>query len=228
MRPLPQDNSLLPDSTGLTVSRTSAKMLPDLVPRNIATGDVLQSHMVDFCLTIEPNNPHNMLKLLSMDAGPPTINQTTYEPMCLRPIAVAIETKTEKSPVTGRNQLAIWTKAWLNRINAFVPSKPPPPLPLLRIIGHSWFIMFAWEEEPVVTAPKQMSDPFTTDTSDDEPGQAARKKLVLMGDVLLGDTRSLIGIYKLLKGLRRLAAWANKEFREWFDNAIEEAVARQI
>jgi hypothetical protein len=48
---------------------------------------------------------------------------------------------------TGKNQLAVWTKTWLTRMSQLFPSAHCiPPLLLVRVVGRSWFLMFAWEE----------------------------------------------------------------------------------
>lgn len=38
----------------------------------------------------------------------------------------------------------------------------------------------------------------------------------LYGKFDMGETRSLTGVYKLLASLRRLAAWVELEFKDWF------------
>ncbi|KAI1735970.1 hypothetical protein F4680DRAFT_433700 [Xylaria scruposa] len=69
-----------------------------------------------------------------------------------RPIAIAVEAKVETAASTGESQLAIWTKAWLDRmcqLRGFPTNTDPgapPPLPLLRIWGDDWFVLFAYYE----------------------------------------------------------------------------------
>lgn len=114
-----------------------------------------------------------------------------YQPLRFRPIAIAVETKLETAAGTGANQLAIWTKAWLNRLKSLAPTRRPPPLPLLRNVGHSWFLPLAWVEEST-SALDAMDD-------DDERGESS---LIIAGDIPLGDTRSIVGTYKILATIR--------------------------
>lgn len=119
---------------------------------------------------------------------PPTFNHTMYEPLRNRPIAVSIETNSFN---TGMPQLAMWTHAWINRITELNPDTSMPTLPLVRVVGHNWFVLWAWREE----------------------GNSAR--MTITSDMPVGDTRSLTGIYSILAFLRELSRWADGVFRPW-------------
>lgn len=185
--------------------RTSARVLSSLVPTNIATGDAVKSRLVDFCLALEPTST---LERLVASQPPPlqTINQTTYGPLVLRPIAVAIETKPEASAESGNHQLATWTKAWMARAELMskwiMEHKPDgigeterqlPVLPLIRVVGHDWKLAFAWADKVL------------------DEGSS----VVIVSEIAMGSTSDLVHVYRLLASLRRLALWAHTDFRLW-------------
>ena len=45
-------------------------------------------------------------------------------------------------------------------------------------------------------------------------------KHVILGDIEIGNTRSLLGVYQLVKAVRWLALWAEQDFSTWILNAI--------
>ncbi|KAI0552218.1 hypothetical protein F4679DRAFT_581906 [Xylaria curta] len=79
---------------------TTAAIAPGLCPKtNILDGDgdgKVVPKMVDFCLTIEPNDLEQVQLICSRQpCGRDTINQSTYPPLRHRPIAIAVDTKVE-------------------------------------------------------------------------------------------------------------------------------------
>lgn len=42
----------------------------------------------------------------------------------------------------------------------------------------------------------------------------------MFGSVTLGDTASLLGVYRLLRALRMLADWAKSFFKEWWKSVM--------
>lgn len=71
-----------------------------------------------------------------------------YTPLIRAPVAVSIETKVlGGSPEEGRLQLAIWTAAWHQRMEALgIGGKGRPLLPTLPLIltmDHNWMLFFA-------------------------------------------------------------------------------------
>ena len=67
-------------------------------------------------------------------------------------------------------------------------------LPIITAQGHDWKSMLA--EMPV-------------------PDQ-----VIIHWDVYLGATNTMLGIYQLLAGVRRLAKWVHEKFRPWFMSEI--------
>ncbi|KAI0187471.1 hypothetical protein EV127DRAFT_499045 [Xylaria flabelliformis] len=198
----------LDESAGTTVkalSTTTATITPGFAPK-ISTfdGDKTVSKTVDFCLTIEPEYPEQVDKICFSQPiyEQWTINQSNYTPLCHRPIAVAVITNVD---TTGEVELGIWTKAWLNRICLLrgIPmdtDPSSPPLPLISIRGHDWYVLIAYYE---------------CQTAD-----SSRPELILWGEQPIGNTRDLIGAYKLLRSIRLLADWADGAFRRYIDTVV--------
>jgi len=135
--------------------------------------------------------------------GLQTINQTRYDPVRFEPCVVSIETKVQGSEEEGKVQLAMWSSAYFARIRHFQQSmggirslstagdaKPVSTitLPLLLAKRHHWSLLFARDCEDHIE---------------------------VIGELSVGDTGSLHGMYKLLSALRCLAEWSTGTFQEW-------------
>ncbi|KAB5581244.1 hypothetical protein GE09DRAFT_1213640 [Coniochaeta sp. 2T2.1] len=130
-----------------------------------------------------------------------SINQTMYTPLYDRPIGVSIETKAEGANEEGRVQLAVWTAAWHERMrDLMVPAgiwsseTRLITMPLLLIVGHTWVLSFA------------------CDRGD---------RLEIVGEMTLGETATLKGLYTLVAALRELARWMQGQFAEWMLGVLE-------
>lgn len=164
--------------------RTTATICSEYVD-DVST---VQSHKVDFCLTVEPVDAmRECFKRLDL----PTFNHTMYEPLRNRPIAVSIETKSPTPTSTGIPQLAAWTHAWINRITELHPDTAIPTLPLVRVVGHYWTVQWAWREKGMSTG------------------------MTITSAKVLGDTCSLMGVYSILAFLRELSKWIDSVFWPW-------------
>ncbi|KAI1739303.1 hypothetical protein F4680DRAFT_466463 [Xylaria scruposa] len=192
----------------IALDESAATIAPGFAPK-ISTfdGDKTVSKTVDFCLTIEPECPEHVLEICFNQPiyEQWTINQSKYTPLCYRPIAIAVTTNVNTSSNTGEIELGIWTKAWLNRMCMLrgmpMDTDPSlPPLPLISIRGHDWYVLIAYYECQ------------TTDSS--------RPELILWGEQPIGNTRDLIGAYKLLKSIRLLADWAEGDLRRYIDTVV--------
>ena len=133
------------------------------------------------------------------------LNQTTYDPLRFRPSPIAIETKTAVAAETGESQLAVWTKAWRTRMSLLGATQIPAQ-PLVRVCDHAWMILFCWDEEVRIRRQDGKSE--------------VRSNLVLMSELHIGDTRSILGVYKILKAMRLLAEWMEGDFYDWFKEQI--------
>ncbi|KAK0704275.1 hypothetical protein B0T21DRAFT_268787, partial [Apiosordaria backusii] len=136
---------------------------------------------------------HNTV--LSQPLDQQSINQTLYPPLMERPIGISIETKADGANEVGRVQLAIWTAAWHERMMALMAAAGKLyantrliTMPLLLIVEHSWVLS------------------FVCDRGD---------RLEVVGDVTLGETADLKGLYTIVAALRELADWMQGPFAEW-------------
>lgn len=185
---------------------TKADISPkDLIPRHSLGGN-LQSKMVDYAIYLEQTEDmrDRARQALAKEAHsrPPTdvpwsVNHTTYPPLRSRPIAVSIETKTPSGKYDEAvAQLAIWGAAHLARLNRLVPPGTSlPTLPLVLVSGTEWNLYF-----------------ISLDVS--------ANKNKIFGSFCLGDTKSLLGVYRLLQSARLLADWADSSLREWWDSVL--------
>ena len=131
-----------------------------------------------------------------------SINQTLYTPLCQRPIGISIETKAEGCNEAGRVQLAVWTAAWHERMRDLMiragtwsPSTTRLiTLPLLLMVGHTCVVSFACDRG---------------------------EYLEIIGEMTLGETASLKGLYTLVAALRELAGWVQGQFAEWLVAVLE-------
>ncbi|KAI0115522.1 hypothetical protein GGR51DRAFT_503309 [Nemania sp. FL0031] len=193
---------------------TTATITPEFLPRDVMTGGLPSSPLVDFCIAIESGIEEKRIieqLLASKSDSSCSINQTSYPPLCSRPIAIPVEFKTDDTEEPGEIQLAIWTKAWLIRMKA-LNATDIPYLPLLRIEGHNWFLLLAWEE-------------YTQDRHDGEHEEQHRGEptLVIMSKLPIGGTECLLDVYRLVKVLQRLSTWANGPFRQWHEHVVARA-----
>lgn len=130
-----------------------------------------------------------------------TINQSMYTPLLDWPIGISIETKADGTNEAGRVQLAIWTAAWHERMKDLMMTAGTwssdtrfITIPLLLIVEHNWVLSFA------------------CDRGD---------RLEIVGEMTLGETASLKGLYTLVAVLRELAVWMQGQFAEWMLGVLE-------
>ncbi|KAI9731062.1 MAG: hypothetical protein M1818_007919 [Claussenomyces sp. TS43310] len=174
---------------------------PSLLPTIAATSSILQSKMVDYALVLEPQRPFEarIIETLRRE-GKPSINQTNAEYARFAPIAVSIETKRAAIDETAANvQLSMWVAAHMARLRQLAAAantnEDPPGLPAIIVQGHDWKFTLAYAYN--------------------------RERTVVLKDILIGATNSMMGLFRLIAGLRRLARWVDEEYRVWFDkNAL--------
>jgi hypothetical protein len=222
-----------------TETVTTAQIAKPFVPamNDYAVTEFADKKMVDLALVLDPNPPgpsaatadagdadvaaarcRRLTRAIkravhSQPAGQQTINQTTFTPLCRRPLAVSIETKCDGSSEQGRLQLAIWAAAWHERMRRLVIDVPAAQgdegveagvqgvgetkgvatLPLLLIVDHAWTLS------------------FVCDRGD---------RLEIVGDMRIGDTQSLLGLYTLVAAVRELGLWVEGPFCDWMASAL--------
>ncbi|KAL9124350.1 MAG: hypothetical protein Q9217_006311 [Psora testacea] len=165
----------------------------------------LQSKLVDYAIILDPDSTLKDRIVARLSATQSStkatsgINAAAAEWIRFRPVAVSIETKRESNhDDTAVLQLGMWTISHFLNLQRLLGDRKAledlPVLPILSIAGHSWRLMLA--------------------------SIAAGQKLELIGYTVLGDTVSLVGIYKIIASLRSLGRWVNEVYRPWFEDSI--------
>jgi len=178
-----------------------------LLPR-VAGGVPMQSKMVDYALILETWSPdlhEGVIKTLRSE-GKPSINHTGMESVRFSPIAVSIETKRGTiEEDTANVQLATWVSAHFARLRQLLNARKDvedehdlPVLPLVMVQGHQWRLMFAHSRM----------------------GAQEEQKILIFGPLLLGCTDMMLGIYKIVEAVRRLAQWVDKDYKPWFEKEV--------
>ncbi|KAJ6782947.1 hypothetical protein PWT90_08938 [Aphanocladium album] len=227
------------DEELIQTARICPPFMPPLADIGDKDGKVTEGKMVDLALVLTPaedgsralgrkpkGNMHDtaadkrLLRAIQthvLHREPPeaqTINQTAYTPVMFRPIATSIETKGEGGAEEGKLQLGIWTSAWHRRMVSLISkleqrgdggSQPlwssvsreiesrVITLPLILILGNEWKLLFA------------------CDRGD---------SLEILGDVPIGETSTLLGLYTIIAVLHEVADWIQSSFREWIMNVF--------
>ncbi|GJC89848.1 hypothetical protein ColLi_12686 [Colletotrichum liriopes] len=89
-----------------------------------------------------------------------SINHTEYDPLCLAPITVSIETKKPGGSEDGaKAQLSVWASAQILRLRQLL-GDPEKPLgitfPLLLVTGPTWQLLFAVEKEDCIVSRRSL------------------------------------------------------------------------
>ncbi|KAL6362264.1 hypothetical protein LRP88_04342 [Fusarium phalaenopsidis] len=175
---------------------TRAPINKPYLSRHISGVD-MQSKMVDFCICLAGDDiitaSQRRLKTAS-DSN--SINHRSYQPIRDRPIAISIETKTlEGSSQEAKAQLSIWASAHLKRLRSLAGKSSANTshavgitLPALSITGGDWTLLFVKDGISGVEVIETLS---------------------------VGNTKSLVGSYKLVSVLRQLGLWVQTTFRPW-------------
>jgi len=134
----------------LTLSSSTASVVPDLVPRH--AGGILQSKIGDYTINLQPDKEMNNLivdLLRSQPCALQTINQTMSGYVRYLPIAISIKTKThDESDEDAMVQLAVWAAAHFNRLRMLTHENTvSTTLPLLYIRGAEWSLRFACDRD---------------------------------------------------------------------------------
>lgn len=161
-----------------------------------------QSKMVDYVITIGSADgfEKRVITKLKKEAGrpgpDPTINQTSVPYLRFNPIAVSIETKRAAiDEEKARIQLSGWIAAQFSKLEELGVSHRGtlPVMPLLMVQGHAWKMLLA------ISNPDQIE---------------------IVSSFFLGETSSMIGLFCVIAGIRRLAKWIDESYRPWFEENI--------
>ncbi|KAJ6050559.1 uncharacterized protein N7446_010668 [Penicillium canescens] len=177
----------------------TAQIAPEYQPINS------RSKMVDYCFCIEPktNSPqYRTIESLCKKRPGKSINHTDWADLTKYPIAISIETK---GPSIGYEtallQVATWHSAqwrslcWAKQdMNLLTFSCQIEFLPGIIVMQHHWWFVA---------------------TALNEGGKAQTFERLL-----LGETESLLGIYKLSMALQKLVEWARDQYWPAFQSDV--------
>ncbi|KAF5978828.1 methyltransferase type 11 [Fusarium coicis] len=162
--------------------------------------------MVDFALALEPDpqlaNIIERFTKLSVDG---TVNQTAYFSLRNRPATVFIETKTTSGNLeTSGVQLAVWIAAWHESLRSIMTrggiDERIITVPLIQVLEGTWTVMFA------------------VDGGDE-------LKIVYGGQVMIGNSNSLMGMYQLQAAFKAITEWMEGSFNVWITRVLTTALA---
>ncbi|PWY91465.1 hypothetical protein BO94DRAFT_533612 [Aspergillus sclerotioniger CBS 115572] len=176
----------------------TAQIVPEYQPRKSP------SKMVDYCICIQPatNSPqYQAIQSLCKYRPAMSINHTDWADLTKYPIAVSIETK---GPSIGYEtallQVATWHSAqwrslhWDTDGDVLASSGNIDFLPGIVVMQHHWWF--------VATALNQSGKAQTFER------------------LLLGETESILGIYKLFLSLQRLVNWTRDQYWVTFQTSV--------
>lgn len=198
-------------SRSLTGARSTSATI---ISEYLSTG--ASGKKVDFVLHIDPTNDSShgdvdaaarvdscraLLPLLS-------INHTDHESLLREPLVVSIETKkfaADRPSSEAQVQMGTWQAAQWNllaSLTAMVSGREDsgdvglprlPYLPGIIVQGHDWTFVATTRES---------------------------KKTILWSDCPFGSTRDLLGVYKVVCGVQRLAAFARDIYWPWYRTCV--------
>lgn len=155
--------------------------------------------MVDFCVAIRPATHTMPMVRSAIDARPGfSINHTNWGILTERPIAISIETKKDgQGKELAIIQIATWHAAqwrsilWGNELPA------SPRLEFLAgivVVGHLWMFV------PTI--------------------RGEGEQTITLDSLVIGNTTSVFGIYKLLAVMQVLKRWAEEQFWPAFQHDV--------
>ncbi|CBY02345.1 predicted protein [Plenodomus lingam JN3] len=185
---------------------TSTQKTSTIDPKSLArTKEGFPRRNIDYVVALKSDEitkqAWKTLEPLSLD-GRKTVKSwnhvTRADVLRTEPIAINIETKGPyKSWTDGKPQVAIWTDAWLNRLErlprAQEKSEPWPAIPLLIAQGHDWHLLVLSRDG---------------------------EKTIIWDKIAVGSTRSCFDAMKLVAVLHWCMDWAETVWRPWFLSLI--------
>jgi hypothetical protein len=160
--------------------------------------------MVDYCICIEPKTSsleYRAIESLCKRRPGKSINHTDWADLAKYPIAVSIETK---GPSIGYEtallQVATWHSAqwrslhWGQQGRTSAHSWKTEFLPGIIVMQHHWWFV-------------------ATALNEDGKAQTFER-------LLLGETESMLGIYKLSMALQKLVEWARDQHWPAFQSDV--------
>ncbi|KAH7150657.1 hypothetical protein DER46DRAFT_578682 [Fusarium sp. MPI-SDFR-AT-0072] len=193
---------------------TSTPINPEFVPpmRECSFYDKVGSKMVDYGIALHPDENSALGQairraLQQLLTSMNYLNHVAYDPIKYAANAVSIETKAgSKGPQEARSQLGIWISSWSFRMHQLLDGRKIPadvgeagesrtliPVPVIIVIEHVWTLSFACDRG---------------------------HRIDIIGDVPIGNTKSLDGLLILIAVIRRLACWIQGDFQSWLQEAL--------
>lgn len=182
--------------------------------------------MVDFCLFDNSGLDVGACETFARRTITQTVNHTEYSALQLSPIVLSIETKRHgKDLDVAQLQMGVWHAAqWKflqSAVEVMARSRQPEGasdeaiadaakgtlaelgfLPGVIIQGHRWYFVFSTVE------------PHTTEFEDGTNVTALRT--ILWTELEFGSTETILKMYQIVAGLRRLSKWAQDVYVPWF------------
>ncbi|KAL2802427.1 hypothetical protein BJX63DRAFT_437878 [Aspergillus granulosus] len=172
---------------------TTAKVIREYLPVHSL------AKMVDFCVCVHPDVDKiafEAIKSLRLELPFNVINHTDFLPLRGRPIAISIGTKRRYSEhlATAELQLGTWHAAQWRLLEDLVTRcggsfDGLPFLPAIIVHGHYWSFAATTRQQQTT---------------------------VLWLEKCFGSTSSLLGVYRTVWGLQRLAKWVAEVYWPWF------------
>ncbi|KAL1639127.1 hypothetical protein SLS58_008214 [Diplodia intermedia] len=202
----PHSDAAWDDAVHSRVLEIALRDLPSVRWHKILGSDASDTKLVDYAIVLNPSAVLQRALPLALDResaaapatdAPPQQQSVNPTPYPLDPICVSIATAPPRGDVSQtRARLAAWGAAHLRRLAALrracsagAPEPAPalPTLPVVLVVGAAWDLYFV----------RMAAD------DDDDAGVVD-----VIGNQPVGDTKTLLGAYRLLCGLRGIAGWA--------------------
>ncbi|CEJ95238.1 hypothetical protein VHEMI10729 [[Torrubiella] hemipterigena] len=188
---------------------TDARILPAFVPVTNGARISLESK-IDIAIVLDPtiNDDDKPLAdlirqtVVSQLDDRKSLSHTNYQPFHLRPPATFIETKATGSAAEGRTQLGIFVAAQNLRFASFLMAKYSHrkgqlplsiTLPHILTVEHDWKLFYGCDRG---------------------------LRIEMVGDVSIGDTKSVLGALTLLAVIREIAKYISNEFKAWMQEIL--------
>ncbi len=175
---------------------TSARISDASLLHNLA-GETMQGKMIDYALLVHRNTGlQSKIVEKCIATNVRGITQTMAEYARFIPLRVNI--KTERGAINENKvhiQLALWTFAQVKKLKPLMKEGSTIlVLPILKIQGNNWRFML---------------------------GEEIRDgEIVILSNIRVGMTDSILGIFQIIASVRRLARWMSTVFIPRYDTNI--------
>ena len=213
---------------GITYVDVNTARITDssLVPLDTATSP-MQGKVVDFAMIFDPlySISEIIVDKIASQGSKSSINQSAADWVRFTPIGISFETKRQgEGGDTAHVQISTWLSAHFAKLLQLTDRRTKLPCLLGLIVqGHTWSMVIAVMKESGKGAPTTAYVGATAERGQDEEEEQStvlKRKVEVFGSVLLGDTRTVAGIYQNLAAIRRLARWMDEQYWPWFKKEV--------